>query len=601
VFFLMLRAEGLEARVVAPTGERVMSMTEVAVAIDLLTATTEPGLQDAVADLPEVAGALHELFRTERVDGLPLNIVSYRRDGATSLWSQLTYSGGRRWVHWFALLSVLQLTVSAGATYTLGSAAANGLIDRGRVLGWAFVSLANVVLGYWSSRVVGSFTLLSRFSIKRRLLVGAFFATDRELREQGYGATAARLNEATVVEHTNLAQLFAVLTPVGMWIAVAIIFANTTLSVELLGLQAIATVALLVLTFALVRAFDQAYRERLALSEDLVDKIVGHRTRAIQEPSSRRHDGEDRALAVYAASLRRRDALSVLLSVSDRIFLTLFAALASYGFIVGTTVDELLLWCVGGFIGWQAIAGMSSIVEQGMVGVLAWRAIRPLFHAGTMRERPARVFDTEQTSTDLPTVVAVSSVTYSYRDGGRLVLRDANLRVGRGERVLIEGRSGGGKTTLVKLIAGELRPRSGSLLVGGVDVSTLGEGQWRKVVASAPQFHENHIFSDTFAFNLDPLHGYDGLGEEAHAICDELGLSELLEKMPAGGAQLVGETGWQLSHGERSRVFVARALLQGASVVIFDESFAALDPMTMTRVVESVRRRAQTLLVIAHV
>ena len=130
---------------------------------------------------------------------------------------------------------------------------------------------------------------------------------------------------------------------------------------------------------------------------------------------------------------------------------------------------------------------------------------------------------------------------------------------------------------------------------------TGSEAQWRRLVASVPQFHENHIFAQTFAFNVDPVGGFYGLSAEAEEICRELDLGQVLSRMPAGGAQLLGETGWQLSHGERSRVFLARALLQRARLVILDESFAALDPDTMQKVIACVRRRAATLIVIAHV
>jgi ATP-binding cassette, subfamily B, bacterial len=70
--------------------------------------------------------------------------------------------------------------------------------------------------------------------------------------------------------------------------------------------------------------------------------------------------------------------------------------------------------------------------------------------------------------------------------------------------------------------------------------------------------------------------------------------------MPAGLPQMVGETGWQLSHGERSRMFMARALLQNADLVILDESFGALDPATLRRCLQTARDRARTLLVSAH-
>ena len=74
----------------------------------------------------------------------------------------------------------------------------------------------------------------------------------------------------------------------------------------------------------------------------------------------------------------------------------------------------------------------------------------------------------------------------------------------------------------------------------------------------------------------------------------------MLDRMPAGLLQMVGETGWQLSHGERSRLYIARALLQRASMIILDESFAALDPETLRQSLQCVLKRAPALMVIAH-
>jgi ABC-type bacteriocin/lantibiotic exporter with double-glycine peptidase domain len=169
--------------------------------------------------------------------------------------------------------------------------------------------------------------------------------------------------------------------------------------------------------------------------------------------------------------------------------------------------------------------------------------------------------------------------------------------------VVLEGASGGGKSTLVSILAGVRAPSSGSVLIQGFDRQTLGAAEWTRRLAAAPQFHENHVLAETFAFNLF-LGRPSVLGpldfEEAQAICGELGLGELLERMPAGMLQMVGETGWQLSHGERSRLYIARALLQGADLVVLDESFAALDPENLKRAVECVVKRARSLLVIAH-
>ena len=88
--------------------------------------------------------------------------------------------------------------------------------------------------------------------------------------------------------------------------------------------------------------------------------------------------------------------------------------------------------------------------------------------------------------------------------------------------------------------------------------------------------------------------------QAAEDVCIELGLGDLLDRMPGGLMQEVGESGWQLSHGERSRLFMARALLQEASLLVLDESFAALDPESLEQALRCVWRRVPTLVVIAH-
>jgi integrase len=82
--------------------------------------------------------------------------------------------------------------------------------------------------------------------------------------------------------------------------------------------------------------------------------------------------------------------------------------------------------------------------------------------------------------------------------------------------------------------------------------------------------------------------------------CRGLGLGPLLDRMPGGLEQLVGESGWQLSHGEKSRLFLARALLQGADLLILDESLAALDPASLAQALGLVLAEAPAVLVVAH-
>ena len=200
-------------------------------------------------------------------------------------------------------------------------------------------------------------------------------------------------------------------------------------------------------------------------------------------------------------------------------------------------------------------------------------------------------------------LVTARDLGFRYRGRGSQALQACSVQIQYGDRLLLEGPSGGGKSTFAALLAGLRDPESGLLLLWGYDRHTIGHRAWRQRVVVAPQFHENHVITETLAFNL--LMGRRWLPlpadlTEAETVCRELGLGDLLDRMPAGLQQMVGESGWQLSHGERSRLYIARALLQQADLLILDESFGALDPENLQRALRCVLQRAPTLLVIAH-
>ena len=137
------------------------------------------------------------------------------------------------------------------------------------------------------------------------------------------------------------------------------------------------------------------------------------------------------------------------------------------------------------------------------------------------------------------------------------------MRICAGDRLLLEGPSGGGKSTLAAVLAGSRVSQSGLLLLDGLDRETLGAEGWRRRVVIAPQFHENHVLMRTFVFNVLMGRGWPPAPadlDEAERVCRALDLGPLLDRMPAGLQQLVGETGWQLSQGEKSRRYIARTL-----------------------------------------
>jgi ATP-binding cassette subfamily B protein len=276
-------------------------------------------------------------------------------------------------------------------------------------------------------------------------------------------------------------------------------------------------------------------------------------------------------------------------------------------FVSGAASAADLAIALGGMLlanrAMQGIAGGLAAISR---AAIAWRQVSSLFRSADRKTSAAAFLSAAQIAPAADRaggpLLEASKLVFRYHDKGDPVLKGVDLAVKRGERILLEGSSGGGKSTLAGLLVGLRNPESGLLLLNGLDRHTLGDS-WHRLATEAPQFHENHILSGTLAFNLLMGRNWpptEAELQEAKELCVELGLGDLLERMPSGMMQMVGETGWQLSHGEKSRIFLARALLQKAQLTILDESFAALDPETLEKSLNCAFEHASTLVVIAH-
>jgi ATP-binding cassette, subfamily B, bacterial len=279
-------------------------------------------------------------------------------------------------------------------------------------------------------------------------------------------------------------------------------------------------------------------------------------------------------------------------------------------FVSGAGGPAALAVSLGGMLlAARALGKLALSLSYVMGAAIAWKQIALFFHAGARPEGSgppvfALTLDSHSHEAERgQPILEARDLIFRYHGRGEPVLRACSLQISVGDRLLLAGPSGGGKSTLAALLMGLRLPQSGLLLLQGLDWHTLGAEGWRRRVVGVPQFHENHVFTDTFAFNLLLGRRWPAQPEDlqqAEAVCRALGLGDLLDRMPAGLQQMVGETGWQLSHGERSRLYMARALLQNAGLVVLDESFAALDPETFQRSLRCVLDRVSTLLVIAH-
>jgi ATP-binding cassette subfamily B protein len=488
----------------------------------------------------------------------------------------------------------------------LGRGALDGRMDRGWLVAWLVLLISIVPFRVAATRAMGELALRLGALVKSRLLVGAMALDPEEIRREGAGQLLGRVLESNAVETLAIGGgLNALVATLELIVAIGVIASGAA------GwLGAVAIAAWLGMLAVLARAYSRARAawtdERLALTHDLVERMVGHRTRLVQERAGGWNDGEDHALSRYLEVSCEVDRAAKWLGawVPRGVLLVGVAALAP-AFVAGRAATALALSLGGVLLAYRALHGVVDGLGDLLGARIAWRVVKPLFEAaGRVQPPRAPLFALapKRLEAGAPLVEA-HDLLFRYRDRGEPVLRGCTLSIRGGERILLEGPSGGGKSTLGTLLAGLRSPESGLLLLGGLDRHTLGLDGWRKRVVAAPQFHENHVFVGTLSFNL--LFGRawpPSVADvaEANALCRELGLGPLLDRMPSGLEQMVGEVGWQLSHGERSRVYIARALLQDAELVVLDESFAALDPETLQLAMACVMRRARTLVVIAH-
>ncbi|MBI3740400.1 MAG: ATP-binding cassette domain-containing protein [Chloroflexi bacterium] len=344
------------------------------------------------------------------------------------------------------------------------------------------------------------------------------------------------------------------------------------------------------------------------MTNDLVERMVGHRTRLAQENPALWHVNEDRELDGYMHLSERVDRSAMFLAAIPRAWMVVGLMGVGVAFVTpNVSVTGLAISLGGILLAQQSLASIVSGVESIAAVLRAWDQVAPLFNAAARREeKPSLVFaapnSAERNSNHQP-LITTKEISFRYRRQGRFVLERCSLTIQPGERLLLEGPSGGGKSTFAAVIAGLRNPEEGLLLLRGYDRQSIGVDVWRRRIAVAPQFHENHVFTASFLFNLLMGRRWPPTKqdiESAEEICHELGLGDLIQRMPSGLEQMVGESGWQLSHGERSRLYIARALLQNADLMIFDESFAALDPENLERALRCVLERAPALMVIAH-
>jgi ATP-binding cassette subfamily C protein CydC len=190
-------------------------------------------------------------------------------------------------------------------------------------------------------------------------------------------------------------------------------------------------------------------------------------------------------------------------------------------------------------------------------------------------------------------------VGFRYNYGDRFALKDISFTLERGKRIAVVGPSGAGKSTLAGLVLRFWNPTEGEISIGDRDVCGYAQDDVRALIGVVSQ--DTHVFNDTLRANL-LFARPEATEDHLRTVLAQARLDELVERLPRGLGNPLGEQGLKLSGGERQRLSVARALLKGAPLLLLDEPTANLDPATEYGLLDAVYRSTQdrATLVITH-
>lgn len=546
------------------------------------------------------ARAVAALLREKLKDAPTGTLWQLRTVPGAGIWRQLRETGLARRLFVLIAAHTAEYALWLAAWWVIGQGVLQGRIDRGWMTAWVLLLITIVpcrILSTWSQ---GLLAIGCGGLLRQRLLAGALQLDPSEIRNQGAGQLLGRTFEAETVESLALAGgIASALAVIESGFALVVMAAGSGGALQVATFGACTGLALW-LTRRCYRRRSQWTEQRLAMTHDLVEKMTGYRTRLAQQLPEEWHAGEDQSMDRCLAASREMDHEAARLAgLLPRAWLLVGIAALAPAFLGGASPTAVAIGIGGMLLAYRALHRLVGGASQLAGAWIAWRQVARLFHAASRRQMPGAFVMPSKDGA----VLDARQLVFSHAGRAEPVLKGASCTVHPGDWVLLEGPSGGGKSTVASLLSGIREPSSGLLLAGGLDRRTLGASAWRRMVAAAPQYHENHVFSGTMAFNLLMGRAWPPSHEdlkEAAEVCSELGLDALLDRMPGGMDQMVGETGWQLSQGERSRLFLARALLQNSRMVILDETFAALDPENLRQAMECALRRSKTLMVIAH-
>ncbi len=195
-------------------------------------------------------------------------------------------------------------------------------------------------------------------------------------------------------------------------------------------------------------------------------------------------------------------------------------------------------------------------------------------------------------------MIVLEDINFSYHQDS-LILNKLNLSIKRGQVVALVGPSGGGKSTILKLLLGYYSPTAGRITINGKAAKDITLAGLRSLMAYVPQ--DSYIFDGTVEENIS--YGRSGASkEEIKKAAKEAYADEFINQMEQGYQTLVGERGVRLSGGQRQRIAIARAFLKDAPILLLDEATSSLDSQSEQQIQSALEHlmKNKTVLIIAH-
>lgn len=251
------------------------------------------------------------------------------------------------------------------------------------------------------------------------------------------------------------------------------------------------------------------------------------------------------------------------------------------------------------YFAFTAAYGMLSGAFMSLSGVaLSAARIKPILEmAEPFLKTEPETSENKEIVTGITGGVELDHVSFRYGEDLPLVIDDLSIKIKSGDYVAIVGKTGCGKSTLVRLLLGFEKPEKGSVRFDGKDINTLDLPSLRKKIGTVMQ--DAGLFQGDIYSNI-VITAPELTLDAAWAAAEKAGIADDIRAMPMGMNTIIGEGQGGISGGQRQRIMIARAIAPNPKLLIFDEATSALDNKTQKQVSEALDSMGCTRIVIAH-